>query len=292
MNPRGRSVMLGSEQLNRAEAAQARQDKVLQLARMNHRELAALLGGDPAAAAPWVQSAAECGIAAAQVRLGRMLLEGRGMGKDPASAFRWFVRAAEQRDADAMNMVGRCYEHGWGTAVELGAAAHWYRWSAARGRDWGQYNFANMLFDGRGVAIDRTGALLWYLRAARQGHSRAMNLIGRCYEEGWGCAQNRDIAFEWYRRSAEAGYFRGQFNYAASLAERGLAAQAAEWSRRAAAGGMDACALARLDRQLERLRDRKERAGLTRREAPALSSSHFPEPWRVLVQSRSKHRQE
>jgi TPR repeat protein len=64
-----------------------------------------------------------------------------------------------------------------------------------------------------------------------------MNLIGRCLEEGWGCRRNPAEAFEWYRLSAEYGYFRGQYNFAAALAERGRMAEAAEWFWKAAARG-------------------------------------------------------
>ena len=95
---------------------------MLRLQRMKEREIRALLC-DPATAAPWVKCAAEFGLAAAQLRYGRMLLEGQGTAKDSALALRWFVRAAEQRDADAMNMVGRCHEMGWGTLVDLQGAA-------------------------------------------------------------------------------------------------------------------------------------------------------------------------
>ncbi len=50
-----------------------------------------------------------------------------------------------------------------------------------------------------------------------------MNLLGRCLEEGWGCEPDRVAAALWYERSAQSGYFRGQFNYAAVLAQHGHA---------------------------------------------------------------------
>jgi uncharacterized protein len=227
---------LSPQELARAEAAQEKELQMLRLVRMKDRELRALLGGDPAVAAPWVRCAAEFGLPAAQVRLGRMLLEGQGLERDDPQALRWFVRAAERRDAEAMNMVGRCHELGWGTLIDFEIAAYWYCLSADRGHPWGQYNFANMLFDGRGIAMDHTEALGWYERAARQGHARAMNLLARCYEEGWGGPKDPDQAFHWYRRSAEGDYFRGQFNYASLLAERGFNAKATEWFAKAVAG--------------------------------------------------------
>ena len=213
------------------------QQRLARLSRMTKGSLHTLLAGDPLQAALWVGSAAECGVAAAQLRLGRMLLEGHGLEHDEAGAFGWFTRAAAQGDAEAMNMVGRCHENGWGVPIDLERAASSYRASAHCGHDWGQYNLGNLLFDGRGVAPDRPQALRWFLLAASQRHGRAMNLVGRCLEEGWGCRRSIEDAKYWYCQSARSGYFRGQFNHAVLLAERGLAGQAADWLWKAATGG-------------------------------------------------------
>jgi TPR repeat protein len=224
-------------QFERAAALEVSQQRLEQLQRMSYRELRLLLTGDPAEAAIWVRSAAEHGMPAAQLRLGRMLLEGKGVARDERAAFLWFVRAADQGDAQAMNMAGRCHESGWGVAVDLELAAARYRSSAYAGHDWGEYNFGNMLFEGHGIARDREQALYWYLRAAAQGHGRAMNLAGRCFEESWGCRRSPADAAHWYRRSAESGYFRGQFNYAVLLAEQGQGVLAADWFWQAAIAG-------------------------------------------------------
>lgn len=64
-----------------------------------------------------------------------------------------------------------------------------------------------------------------------------MNLLGRYLEEGQYCPRDLDAAVAWYRRSAEAGDFRGQFSYAAVLADRGQVDAALEWLRKALAGG-------------------------------------------------------
>ena len=207
------------------------------LKRLKPRELAALLSGDPVEAAPWVELAARHGLAAGQLRLGRMLLDGVGMSKDEAAALGWFKTAARSGDADAMNMVGRCYENGWGTAKDNETAAGWYRRSAEAGHDWGEYNYANMLFDGLGVPVDLPVALEWYLKACAKGHARAMNQAGRCHEEGWGVARDLSIAADWYRKSAEGGYFRGQYNHAALLAAQGRTDDAAGWYGKAVEGG-------------------------------------------------------
>ncbi len=204
---------------------------------MKPHELNALLSGDPAEASRWVALAARHGLAAAQGRLGRMLLDGTGMAKDETAALGWFKTAARSGDADAMNMAGRCYENGWGTSKDNAVAAEWYRRSAEAGHDWGEYNHANMLFDGLGVAVDLALAVEWYLKAAAQGHSRAMNQLARCHEEGWGVAANHAVAADWYRKSAEGGYFRGQYNHASLLGLAGRLEEAAGWFGKAAEGG-------------------------------------------------------
>jgi uncharacterized protein len=221
----------------RAAACEASQLRMSRLERMSYPELRALLAGDPTHAALWVRSAAEHGIPAAQLRLGRMLLEGRGTPRDEREAFAWFTRAAGQGEADALNMLGRCHENGWGVPADPAAAAGCYRAAADAGHDWGEYNLGNLLFDGRGIAPDPRAALYCYVRAACRGHARAMNLAARCLEEGWGCRRNRAEAAYWYRRSAECGYFRGQFNYALLLLEERRVQEAAQWLWKAVLGG-------------------------------------------------------
>jgi TPR repeat protein len=207
--------------------------RVAALSMMNPDDLRAAIGGDDAAA--WVEAAAACGIAEAQIRFGRMLLEGEGIGRDPVLAFAMFRDAAAQGNADAENMVGRCFENGWGVAIDFARAAHWYRKAAERGLAWAQYNLGHLLLDGNGIARDRDAAFLWYLRAADQGHARAMNLVARCFEEGWGTECDPRIARNWYRRSAEGGYFRGAYNYATILAQEGCTTAAGIWFSRALA---------------------------------------------------------
>ena len=83
-------------------------------------------------------------MAEAQVRLGRMLLEGQGVAKDERAAFACFLCAAESGDRDARNMLGRCYENGWGTARDMTRAAEHYRVAAEAGLDWAQYNLGHL----------------------------------------------------------------------------------------------------------------------------------------------------
>jgi len=205
--------------------------RVAALTMMRPEELRALLGGDEAAV--WVEAAAACGMPEAQLRLGRLLLEGKGVAKDEHAAFACFACAAESGDVEARNMLGRCYENGWGTAPDFARATEHYRVAAEAGYDWAQYNLGHLLLDGIGVPCDRGEAFNWYMRAAAQGHVRAMNLVARCLEEGWGLERNLAAARNWYRKSAAGGYFRGAYNYASMLAADGCTTGARLWFQRA-----------------------------------------------------------
>jgi TPR repeat protein len=201
--------------------------RVAALSMMARDQLSAALQGESAAA--WVAAAANCGFAEAQVRLGRMKLEGGRLARDPEAAFACFQSAADSGDADGHNMLGRCYENGWGTAKDYAQAVHHYRVASEAGLDWAHYNLGHMLLSGSGVARDRDAAFACYAKAAAKGHVRAMNLLGRCYEEGWGVARDLDAARDWYRRSAFGGYFRGAYNYADMIAAEGCIHSALPW---------------------------------------------------------------
>jgi TPR repeat protein len=207
--------------------------RVAALTMMRPDALHAALRGQDASA--WVTAAAACGIAEAQVRLGRMLLEGENIAQDRFAAFTHFQRAAAQGDTEAHNMLGRCFENGWGTDKDMAAAARGYGVAADAGLDWALYNLGHLLLSGSGAARDADAAFASYSKAAAQGHVRAMNLVGRCHEQGWGTQPNRRAACSWYRRSARGGYFRGAYNYASLLVEKGCLKGAKLWFGRAIA---------------------------------------------------------
>ncbi|OCX15295.1 sel1 repeat family protein [Ectopseudomonas hydrolytica] len=197
---------------------------------LSHEELGALLNADPASAANAILSAARTGSTQAQTLLGQILLNGQGITQDQELARQWFKIAIQNSDDPAAhNMLGRCLEHGWGGEQDHSAAAAHYRRAIAAGLDWAMYNYAGLLATGRGVPRDDCQAYALYLRAAEAGHAKSMNLVGRYHEEGITVPRNPALARKWYKRSAEAGDFRGQFSYAAVLAEDRQLEQAQHW---------------------------------------------------------------
>ncbi|VVO36650.1 tetratricopeptide repeat protein [Pseudomonas fluorescens] len=199
--------------------------------------LKAMLNESPASAAQAILIAAREGVLDAQALLGQILLDGRGIAQDQPLAVRWFAIAAQRGHLMARNMLGRCHEHGWGCAADAAVAAVHYRVAAEAGLDWAMYNYANLLATGRGVMIDPVQALSLYRQAAELGHAKSMNLLGRYLEEGQICPADPLAARCWYRRSAEGGDFRGQFSFAALLADEGQVDEALSWLRQALAGG-------------------------------------------------------
>lgn len=203
-------------------------------------ELQRILAQSPEQAAIWVGEAARQGIAAAQALYGQMLLDGYGVAADPAQAYGWFQQAARGGSAMAMNMVGRCHELGWGIRIDLSKAAHWYRMAAGRGSDWGMYNLATLLILGSGIEADRAQAFVLLQKAAALGHAKSMNLVGGFYEDGWEVERDLEAAIHWYQCAAEGGDFRGQFNIARMLADRGEIEAAMHWLRLAPQTATDA----------------------------------------------------
>lgn len=195
--------------------------------------LQAMLEDSPGKAAQAILAAAGQGVVEAQLLLGQILLDGRGIQADETVARRWFGIAAQGGSAMAHNMLGRCLEHGWGGEVNLSQAAIHYAQAADAGLDWGLYNLANLFATGRGVPVDQVQALACYEKAAHLGHAKSMNLYGRYLEQGIASAASPVRAVRWYRRSAEAGDFRGMFSLAMVLVERGQLVDAGHWLERA-----------------------------------------------------------
>lgn len=199
--------------------------------------LKAMLKESPARVAQAILISAREGELQAQALLGQILLDGQGIAQDQPLALRWFDIAARQGHLMARNMLGRCHEHGWGCAADASVAARHYRIAAEGGLDWAMYNYANLLATGRGVVEDQLQALSLYRRAAELGHAKSMNLLGRYLEDGQYCPADPAAALQWYQRSAEGGDFRGQFSYAAVLANEGKVEEALVWLHKVLAAG-------------------------------------------------------
>jgi TPR repeat protein len=196
---------------------------------------------DYAAAVNWYRKAADQGYAAAQSNLGRIYRDGRGVPKDYAAAVSWYRKAADQGYAYAQNDLGNMYSKGQGVPQDYAAAVSWYRRAADQGYAYAQSNLGNMYRDGRGVPQDYAAAVSWYRKAGDQGHARAQDNLGIMYHEGKGVLQNYAAAVSWFRKAADQGYASAQSNLGYMYHEgKGVPqdyAAAVSWYRKAADQG-------------------------------------------------------
>ena len=195
------------------------------------------------------QPAAQDGDILAQLVLGRMYGEGKGVPKNGVESDKLFRQAlararpaAKKGDSRAEYVFGRLLENGWGLEKNPAKAVAWYRDSARQGYAAAQFNLGFIYSHGDGVARDSGQALAWYRQAAEQGYAAAQFNLGSMYHQGSGVARNPEQALAWYRKAAAQGAAPAQymlgFYYEKALG--GLAKddrQAANWYRKAAAQG-------------------------------------------------------
>lgn len=249
------SLALGLMPPAQAQATQAMDDGALQqLASQGdpqaqyllaNRYRAGLAGAAPdrQQAAAWYQKAAEQGHAPAQVNLGVMYANGRGLAHSDERAVHWYRAAAEQGDAVAQNNLGLMLAEGRAVAQDDALAVQWFRRSAEQGESAGQYSLGLMLVQGRAGAQPDAGAqaLQWFERAARQGHLEAQFNAAMMHAEGAVVTQSMAQAAHWFEQAALQGHAAAQSNlgvlYAGGQGVKSSHGKAAQWFERAAEQG-------------------------------------------------------
>jgi len=94
---------------------------------------AAFERGDHEVALQSYRLLADQGEALAQIRLGGIYADGRGVTRDYSEAVKWFRRAANQGNARAQFNIGTMYEHGQGVPQDYAEALKWHHLAAAQG---------------------------------------------------------------------------------------------------------------------------------------------------------------
>ncbi|KAG0281036.1 hypothetical protein BGZ95_007236 [Linnemannia exigua] len=178
----------------------------------------------------------------AQVSLGDMYKDGRGVGRDYLTAMDWYQQAARQGDAVSLLKVGVLYEQGLGVTQDYSAAMDWYLKAAEQGNAEAQCSIGTLYEQGHGMRQNFPQAMAWYLKAAEQGFARAQCNVGVLFERGQGVSQDYSQALEWYLKAAEQGHPHAQCN-SGELYETGEGvpvdnSKALKWYRKAAEQGL------------------------------------------------------
>ncbi len=158
----------------------------------------------------WFTKAAEQGNASSQFNLGVMYNQGDGVKKDKRIAFEWFTKAAEQGVADAQFMLGAMYAKGDGVKKDKRIAFEWISKAAEQGNVLAQFSLGVMYDEGEGVKEDKRLAFVWISKAAEQGNAEAQFDLGILYAKGEGVKEDKRLAFEWFKKAAEQGNVEAQ----------------------------------------------------------------------------------
>lgn len=124
---------------------------------------------------------AQHGNPVAQLRLGILYFQGRGVKENERLAISWWRRSADQGNLDAMYQLGNAFTFGMEAAKTVPdpdrEAAWWYFQAASAGHREAQYGLALLFLAGKGVIESRTEATRWMQRAAEQGHADARQFV-------------------------------------------------------------------------------------------------------------------
>ncbi|KAF9090909.1 hypothetical protein BGX29_011221, partial [Mortierella sp. GBA35] len=159
-----------------------------------------------------IMISASLGVKDAQLALGDLYMDGRGVHQDYQLAMDWYLQAAEQGHPVAQRRLGNLYHNGHGVSRDDSVAMEWYLRAADQKDSGAQFNIGNAYYCGRHVPQDYSQAMVFYLKAADQGHMDAQYNIGHLYRHGQGVPQDFARAMAWYLKAASQGYALAQLN--------------------------------------------------------------------------------
>ena len=138
--------------------------------------------------------------------------------RNPYKAFEWYYKAAELGDKEAQVKVGDMYYDGRGVIQNISKAAEWYQKVAEIpiARDYSDFEtisnlrecitahvkLGNMYLKGEGVFKDYNKAFSLFNKAAEldEDDSTVKVIIANMYHYGWGVTQNYEKAYELYKK--------------------------------------------------------------------------------------------
>ena len=124
---------------------------------------------------------------------------------DYATAYRLWRPLAEQGDPRAQLFIGLMHSEGKGVSQNYSEAVNWFRKAAAQGSLESETALGFMYFNGQGVPQDYAEAAKWYRKAADQGDAHSQGVLGWMYVDGRGVPQDNEAALVWLRKAAGQG---------------------------------------------------------------------------------------
>ena len=112
------------------------------------------------------------------------------MRGDYKTAFGKWGPVAEQGDADAQLWLGVMYKDGRGVSQDFETAIQWFTLAAEQENPYAQFNLGEMHSNGLGVPKNHEIAAKWFGLAAEQGMARAQFHLGLLNAYGHGVRQN------------------------------------------------------------------------------------------------------
>jgi TPR repeat protein len=116
-----------------------------------------------------------------------------------------FEPRARAGDPIAQIMMGDIYKNGRGVPKDEHIAYTWTRMAADQGDARGQATLAALMQAGRGTPRDEAGALIWLQKSANQGYVIAQLALGYAYRVGLGTPKDEAMAVLWLRKAAAQG---------------------------------------------------------------------------------------
>ena len=139
--------------------------------------MAAYLSGDYVRARALLEPLANTGDPTAQLFLGDIYKNGRGVPKDEKTAYAWTRKAADQGDARGQTGVAAMMQAGSGTPHDDAGALVWLEKAAKQDFAIAQYALGFAYLTGRGTPEDEEKGLFWLRKAAAQGNADAADAL-------------------------------------------------------------------------------------------------------------------
>ena len=160
---------------------------------------------------------ADKGLLMAKVRLGELLIEGKGAGQDVALGLGVIEEVAQENFKEAFLSLAEIYTKGLGVPVSIESAAEWLQKAASAGHKRSAYKFASLIIEEKLKDHLPEDGISMMEKLAYQGYSDAQWYLG--FHNRWASdPENLEEAVKWYRMGAESGDMPSKLAYGEMLA--------------------------------------------------------------------------